>query len=56
MKVQAVWAKACRGAMTRFILENKIDTTEGLQLFSYEGFGFKPKLGDENFPHFVREN
>lgn len=56
MKVQAVWAKACRGAMTRFILENKIDTAEGLQLFSYEGFEFKPRLGDENFPHFVRED
>lgn len=56
MKVQAVWAKACRGAMTRFILENKIDTVEGLQLFSYEGFEFKPRLGDENFPHFVRED
>jgi len=56
IKVQAVWAKACRGAMTRFILENKIETTDGLRMFSYEGFEFKPNLGDDNFPHFVRED
>ena len=25
LKIQAVWAKTCRGAMTRFIIENRID-------------------------------
>ena len=46
LKVQAVWAKTCRGAMVRFILENKITDAESLRAFSYEGFNFA--FADEN--------
>jgi cytoplasmic iron level regulating protein YaaA (DUF328/UPF0246 family) len=42
LKVQAVWAKTCRGAMTRFILENRLSTPEALAAFSYEGFEYRP--------------
>lgn len=56
LKVQAVWAKACRGAMVRFILENNLTDVNRLRDFSYEGFAFDPRLGDEDFPHFVRED
>lgn len=56
LKMQAVWAKSCRGAMVRFILNNRPVTHEELSAFSYEGFEFAPQLGDENNPHFVREN
>lgn len=55
MKMQAVWAKSCRGAMVRFILQNQITIPEELKAFSYEGFEYDTKLGEESYPHFVRE-
>ena len=55
LKVQAVWAKTCRGAMTRFIIENRIDKPEDLCAFSYEGFAYNPKLGEPDYPHFIKE-
>lgn len=54
LKIQAVWAKTCRGAMTRFIIENRIDNPEDLCAFGYEGFTYEPKLGEADFPHFVK--
>lgn len=56
MRVQAVWAKACRGAMVRHILTHRADTPEALQEFCYEGFSFRPDIGEERFPHFVRDD
>ena len=56
LKMQAVWAKSCRGAMVRFMLQNKLVMPEELKAFSYEGFEFAPQLGEEDYPHFVREN
>lgn len=55
LKMQAVWAKTCRGAMTRFIIENQITNPLHLQDFSYEGFIFQPSLGDNNHLLFVRQ-
>lgn len=55
LKMQAVWAKSCRGAMVRFILQNQIIQPEELKAFSYEGFEYSPRLGEELYPHFVRE-
>ena len=55
LKIQAVWAKTCRGAMTRFIIENRIDKAEYLRAFSYEGFVHEPTLGEPDFPHFIKE-
>ena len=54
LRMQAVWAKACRGAMVRFILDNRLATPDGLSAFSYEGFEYAPHLGENAFPHFVR--
>lgn len=54
LKMQAVWAKTCRGAMTRFIIENRIDKPEDLNAFSYEGFTYKPNLGEPDYPHFIK--
>lgn len=56
LKMQAVWAKSCRGAMVRFILQNQITDTEELKAFSHEGFEYNPHLGEEQYPHFVRES
>ena len=54
LKMQAVWAKTCRGAMTRFIIENRIDKPENLNAFSYEGFTYEPNLGEPDYPHFIK--
>ena len=56
LKMQAVWAKSCRGAMVRFILENRLTKPEELQSFTYEGLGYNPHIGEQAFPHFVRES
>ncbi|MDO4497541.1 MAG: YaaA family protein [Bacteroidales bacterium] len=55
LKIQAVWAKSCRGAMVRFILQNQLVSPEELKAFSYEGFEYAAQLGEDAFPHFVRE-
>ena len=66
LKIQAVWAKTCRGAMTRFIIENRIDKPEDLCAFSYEGFAYDPKLcalgpmgrlpeQEPDYPHFIKQ-
>lgn len=54
LKMQAVWAKSCRGAMVRFILQNQITNPEELKAFSHEGFEYSPKHGEETYPHFIR--
>ena len=54
LKMQAVWAKTCRGAMTRFIIENRIDKPEDLNAFSYEDFTYEPNLGGPDYPHFIK--
>lgn len=55
LKMQAVWAKSCRGAMTRFMAVNRIATPESLYNFKYEGFEYNPRIGEYAFPHFIRE-
>ena len=54
LKMQAVWAKTCRGAMTGFIIENRIDKPDDLNAFSYEGFTYEPNLGEPDYPHFIK--
>ena len=54
LKMQAVWAKTCRGAMTRFIIENRITNPDDLSAFAYEGFEYDPTLGDPDYPHFCK--
>ncbi len=53
--IQAVWAKTCRGAMTRFIIDNQITNPDGLSAFSYMGFEYEPMLGEPDFPHFIKQ-
>ncbi|MCR5131721.1 MAG: YaaA family protein [Prevotella sp.] len=54
LKMQAVWAKTCRGAMTRFIIENRLSRPEELNAFNYEGFTYESRLGEADYPHFVK--
>lgn len=55
LRMQAVWAKSCRGAMVRYVLERGISSPDALCDFSYEGFRYAPLHGDPLFPHFIRE-
>ena len=55
LKMQAVWAKTCRGAMTRFIIQNRITNPEDYYAFSYEGFAYNPTLGEPDYPHFIKQ-
>ena len=54
LKMQAVWAKSCRGAMVRFILQNQITNPDELRTFSHEGFEYSPLHGEDTYPHFIR--
>ena len=42
LKTIVVYAKMCRGAMTRYILRNRLTTPEELTAFSYEEFNYQP--------------
>ena len=55
LKMQAVWAKTCRGAMTRFIIEHRITNPDDLSAFAYEGFEYEPTLGEPDYPHFIKQ-
>ena len=55
LKIQAVWAKTCRGAMTRFIIQNRITNPDEFAAFSYEGFEYEPTYGEPNYPHFIKQ-
>lgn len=55
LKMQAVWAKTCRGAMTRYIIDHRFTTPEQLLGFSYEGFEYNPHIGEAVFPHFIKK-
>ena len=53
LKSVTVYAKSCRGAMTRFIIKNKLESPENLVKFEYDGFEFKSSYGDRSHPHFI---
>ncbi len=53
MRVMALYAKRCRGAMTRQILQKGWQQPADLLQFAYEGFAFAPHYGDEKHPHFI---
>lgn len=40
LKTVVVYAKMCRGEMTRYLLKNRIDSPDGLRAFEWEGFAF----------------
>lgn len=46
-----IYAKMCRGEMTRYILKNRIEDPEMLKSFEWEGFCYNEHESDDN--HFV---
>lgn len=55
LKIIAFYAKKARGSMTRFVIDNSINTLEGVLGFDYDGYGYSEKYTEkDNEPVFVR--
>ena len=53
-KTIAIFAKLARGYMTRFIIENSIETIEGLKDFTIKGYGYDANLSTDTKLVFTR--
>lgn len=54
-KVLGMFAKRARGMMARYMIENRIETVEGLKDFNSGGYKFQPAESDEKSWVFSRE-
>ena len=48
LKMIGFFAKKARGAMARYIVQNRVKSTDSLKDFNSYGYGFRPDLSDEN--------
>ncbi len=55
LKMIGFFAKKARGSMARYMVQNRIDTPEGLKDFDVDGYKFQPKLSGENDWVFTRK-
>lgn len=53
-KIISFFAKKARGMMTRFILQNGIDSESQLQAFDSDGYCFNSRLSEKGKPVFTR--
>ena len=53
-KIISFFAKKARGAMARFVMQNKITTTIELMAFDAGGYAYEPDLSDEQTLYFTR--
>jgi hypothetical protein len=49
LKNVTIYAKMCRGAMTRFILKNRIVSPDELKHFEHEGISHTPQNGEWSY-------
>lgn len=54
LKVISFFAKKARGLMVRYILDNNIETLEGIKSFNCEGYGFDANLSTDTKLVFTR--
>lgn len=54
-KTIGLFAKRARGAMARYIIQNRIETPKGLKTFKEDGYKFVSDLSDEQNYTFLRE-
>lgn len=54
LKSVTMYAKMCRGEMTRYVIRNRIDNPEEVKAFQWDGFVFDPQESNENHLVFVR--
>ncbi len=53
LKTIVIYAKMCRGEMTRYIIKNRIEDAELIKDFSYDGFAYNEHLSTPDNPVFV---
>ncbi|MCF6305693.1 MAG: peroxide stress protein YaaA [Rhodobacteraceae bacterium] len=54
-KIVSFFAKRARGAMARFVVQNRITDVKGVKDFTSGGYAFQPELSDPNRPVFTRD-
>lgn len=55
-KVMSFYAKRARGAMTRWVIQNRIDSPDQITEFNADRYRFDAKLSEENQPVFKRSH
>lgn len=55
LKMIGFFAKRARGAMARYMIQNRVDSVSGLKDFNLDGYKFQPKLSDETNLTFTRK-
>ena len=53
-KIVSFYAKRARGAMARFIMENRLTDPASLQAFDLGGYAYQPDLSEQDKPVFLR--
>ncbi|WP_170411478.1 peroxide stress protein YaaA [Ruegeria atlantica] len=53
-KIVSFFAKKARGAMARYIIQNRLNDPKGLLDFDSGGYEYRPELSEEDKPVFVR--
>ena len=54
-KFLSFFAKKARGLMTRYMIDNRVNTLKALQAFDYEGYSYNAAMSSENDWVFVRK-
>lgn len=55
-RIVSFYAKRARGAMARFIVENRLTDPESLQDFTVGGYQYMPQMSSENNPVYLRDS
>lgn len=55
-RIVSFYAKRARGAMARFIVENRLTTPDSLQDFNTGGYTFMPDMSTPDAPVFLRDS
>lgn len=55
LKMIGFFAKRARGAMARYMIQNRVDRMEGLKEFNLDGYGFRSDLSGEDSLVFTRK-
>lgn len=55
LKMIGFYAKKARGSMARFIIQNRVETVDGLKEFDIDGYRFQPDLSADHSLVFTRK-
>jgi hypothetical protein len=53
-KVVSFYAKKARGAMTRFIIQNRLTDAAAITGFDSGGYAYQPEMSEPDAPVFLR--